>query len=159
MKNRMICLLCLLSSQGIAGAAGNGNRVKPGEFIIDHPTLINLGFEWLIQGDDNRNAAVAVSYRKQGETAWKTGMPLVRLQNERVWQPSVFNLVTPNMFAGSILDLEPGTAYEARFVLTDPAGAPFGVGAAIGTNTVATTSGAPSPRSTPHAARPTRRIA
>ena len=28
----------------------------------------------------------------------------------------------PNMFAGSILDLEPGTEYEARFVLTDPDG-------------------------------------
>ena len=26
------------------------------------------------------------------------------------------------MFAGSILDLEPDTAYEARFVLTDPDG-------------------------------------
>src|SRR5262249_51006561 len=29
---------------------------------------------------------------------------------------------TPNMFAGSIFDLEPGTEYEARFVLSDPDG-------------------------------------
>ena len=43
-------------------------------------------------------------------------MPLLRLQGERVTQPNVFNLVLPNMFAGSILDLEPDTAYEARFV-------------------------------------------
>ena len=49
-------------------------------------------------------------------------MPLVRLQNERVYQANVFNLVSPNMFAGSILDLEPDTAYEARFVLSDPDG-------------------------------------
>ena len=49
-------------------------------------------------------------------------MPLLRLQHERVTQPNVFNLVEPNMFAGSILDLEPDTAYEARFVLTDPDG-------------------------------------
>jgi hypothetical protein len=28
----------------------------------------------------------------------------------------------PNMFAGSIFDLEPGTEYECRFVLTDPDG-------------------------------------
>jgi len=41
---------------------------------------------------------------------------------ERIAQPNVWNLVPPNMFAGSILDLEPGTAYEARFVLTDPDG-------------------------------------
>ena len=31
-------------------------KVEPGEFVIEHPTLINLGFEWLITGDDNRNA-------------------------------------------------------------------------------------------------------
>lgn len=40
--------------------------VSPGELVIDPPTLINLGFEWLIQGDANRNASVAVSYRKVG---------------------------------------------------------------------------------------------
>jgi hypothetical protein len=99
------------------------NKVKPGEFIIDHPTLINLGFEWLIQGDDNRNAQVAVSYRKQGETQWKQGLPLLRLQGERIYQnQGVFDVVSPNMFAGSILDLEPDTAYEARFVMSDPDG-------------------------------------
>src|SRR5882724_3865905 len=106
-----------------AGAAENGNKVKPGEFVIDHPTLINLGFEWLIQGDDNRNAKVEVSYRKQGETSWKQGLPLLRLQGERIYQSQgVFDVVSPNMFAGSILDLEPDTAYEARFVMSDPDG-------------------------------------
>ena len=30
--------------------------------------------------------------------------------------------MSPNMFAGSILDLEPDTAYEARFVMSDPDG-------------------------------------
>jgi hypothetical protein len=28
-----------------AAAAGSDGEVKPGEFIIDHPTLINLGFD------------------------------------------------------------------------------------------------------------------
>ena len=45
-------------------------------------------------------------------------MPLLRLHGEQMYQRNVFNLVVPNMFAGSILDLEPGTAYEARFVMT-----------------------------------------
>ena len=54
-------------------------RVTPGDLVVDPPTLINLGFEWLMQGDDNRNASVDVSYRKVGETAWKKGMPLLRL--------------------------------------------------------------------------------
>jgi len=50
-------------------------------------------------------------------------MPLLRLGGERVYQSEgVFNLKTPNMFAGSILDLEESTLYEARFVLNDPDG-------------------------------------
>lgn len=114
------CVAILLGSAGFAQQPLA--RVTPGELIIDPPTLINLGFEWLIDGDANRNATVEVSYRKSGDTAWKTGMPLLRLQGERVTQPNVFNLLSPNMFAGSILDLDPDTAYEARFVLTDPDG-------------------------------------
>jgi hypothetical protein len=98
-------------------------KVRPGELVIDHPTLINLGFEWVIQGDDNRNASVDVSYRKQGETVWMQGLPLLRLQSERIYQTDgVFNVISPNMFAGSILDLEPDTAYEARFTMSDPDG-------------------------------------
>ena len=104
------------------GAAPDDLRVTPGEFVVEHPTLINLGFEWHIDGDANRNARVEVSFRKQGETAWRTGMPLLRLHGEQVYWRNIFNLVVPNMFAGSILDLEPDTAYEARFVLADPDG-------------------------------------
>ena len=103
-------------------AADGDTRVTPGEFVVEHATLINLGFEWHIDGDANRNAGVDVSFRKQGDTAWRKAMPLARLHGEQVYQRNVFNLVTPNMFAGSILDLDPGTAYEARFVLTDPDG-------------------------------------
>src|SRR5579863_4411777 len=116
-------LLGLLHFRGSASAAETANKVRPGEFIVDHPTLINLGSEWLIQGDDNRNAQVAVSYRKAGDTQWKQGLPLLRLQGERIYQnQGVFDVVSPNMFAGSILDLEPDTAYEARFAMSDPDG-------------------------------------
>ena len=63
------------------------------------------------------------SIRKKGETEWRKGLPLARLQNERTYAPeAVFDLVSPNMFAGSILDLDPGTTYEARFVISDPDG-------------------------------------
>ena len=142
MKNRKMWTMIgvgtifLLNFRNGAGAAENVNKVKPGEFIIDHPTLINLGFEWLIQGDDNRNAQVAVSYRKQGETQWRQALPLLRLQGERIYQnQGVFDVVSPNMFAGSILDLEPDTAYEARFVMSDPDGV---MGQAVKTVTVRT---------------------
>ena len=116
-------LLAAVASLNTPVAAAPGDlQVTPGELVVEHPTLINLGFEWHIDGDANRNAGVEVSFRKQGETAWRRGMPLVRLHGEQVFQRNVFNLVVPNMFAGSILDLEPGTAYDARFVLTDPDG-------------------------------------
>jgi len=31
--------------------------------FIEPPTLIKLGFEWFVEGDDNRNATVAVLCR------------------------------------------------------------------------------------------------
>ena len=106
----------------VVTAASAGGAVTAGEFIVDPPTLINLGFEWFVQGDDNRNASVDVSYRKQGTTDWKQALPMLRLQGERIKQGDQIDVISPNMFAGSILDLEPNTAYEARFVLRDPDG-------------------------------------
>src|SRR6516164_6377927 len=112
----------LLGRYPTVRAADDSNTVKPGEFIIDHPTLINLGFEWLIDGDNNRNAEVQVSYRKAGDVQWKPAMAMLRLQGERIYQQASWDVVSPNMFAGSILDLEPDTTYEARFILSDPDG-------------------------------------
>jgi len=93
-----------------------------GELVTEPPTLLNLGFEWFIQGDTNRNAAVAVSYRPLGASAWRDAMPLLRLQGERIYAESRVDVIAPNMFAGSVLDLEPDTSYEVRFVLSDPDG-------------------------------------
>ena len=92
------------------------------DFVVEPATLINLGFEWFIDGDDNRNAAVTVSYRRVGETAWQPALPLLRLQGERIAQGKQLDVTSPNMFAGSILDLEPDTEYEARFQASDPDG-------------------------------------
>lgn len=97
------------------------NWVNPGKFVIERPTLICLGFEWQISGDDNRNSTVEVSYRKVGSTDWKQGMPLFRMGGERVFRKDLgLDYVTAEMFAGSILDLEPNTEYEARFEMHDP---------------------------------------
>jgi hypothetical protein len=56
--------------------AASDNGVTPRDFVVDPPTLINLGFEWFIDGDDNRNGAVDVSYRKTGDRDWKRALPL-----------------------------------------------------------------------------------
>jgi hypothetical protein len=104
------------------GSAMSPGSIVPGELVIEPPTLINLGFEWFVQGDANRNATVEVSYRRKGEVAWKPALPLARLNSERIYAESRIDVVTPNMFAGSILDLEPDTMYEARFLMSDPDG-------------------------------------
>ena len=117
-----LALLPVLFCSG-ASAATTVNAVRAGELVIDPPTLINLGFEWLIEGDDNRNARVDVAYRRKGDNDWKPAMPLLRLQHERVFQAEgVFNVEMPNMFAGSILDLQEDTTYEVRLTLSDPDG-------------------------------------
>jgi hypothetical protein len=124
----LICLVLasapLMVAQGppVAPIASSPEMVTPGELLIEPPTLINLGFEWFIQGDTNRNASVQVSFRKAGTSEWKPALPLLRLNGERIYAESRVDVIAPNMFAGSILDLEPDTSYEARFVMSDPEG-------------------------------------
>ena len=99
------------------------NATEAGKFHVEHPTLLNLGFEWPITGDENRNAAVSVEYRPVGEANWKKGMPLVRVGGENVYRRKEnLDYTVPHGFAGSILNLTPGTEYECRFVMTDPDG-------------------------------------
>jgi hypothetical protein len=111
-------------------------------FTVEAPTLLSLGFEWKIVGDDNRNAKVEVTYRKKGEQQWHQALPLMRVQNEQIGvrpasrnpgnAPEItgsaairypaFKYTAANMFSGSILNLEPDTEYECNFVLSDPDG-------------------------------------
>ena len=99
------------------------NATQAGKFTVEHPTLLNLGFEWAISGDANRNATVAVTFRAAGETAWREALPLVRIGGENIYRRREnLDYTVPDGFAGSILNLQPGTAYECRFVLTDPDG-------------------------------------
>jgi hypothetical protein len=114
-----VCLFLALAS----GARAQ-NATVAGKFTVEHPTLLNLGFEWAITGDANRNAAVAVEFRAVGETAWRPALPLLRIGGERVFREREhLDYTVPDGFAGSILNLKPGTEYECRFQLTDPDGA------------------------------------
>ncbi len=98
------------------------NKVQGQKFIVEPPTLENLGFEWHISGDDNRNSTVKVEYRIAGSGKdWKKGMPLLRLGGEHIERAGI-DYTVPHMFAGSILDVSPDTKYEARFTLEDPDG-------------------------------------
>ncbi len=104
-------------------AAQAQNPTQAGKFTVEHPTLQNLGFEWALAGDENRNATVAVQYRPVGESAWRNALPLLRIGGENVYRRREnLDYTVPQGFAGSILNLQPGTEYECQFKLTDPDG-------------------------------------
>ena len=103
--------------------AQSAQSVTAGELVVEPPTLIALGFEWTIEGDDNRNARVAIAYRREGRRAsGATGLPLLRLQNER--RSTRARSTTPRRTCspGSVFDLAENTEYEVRLTLTDPDG-------------------------------------
>ena len=123
----------------LTGHALAANGVKPGTLTVERPTLISEGFDWRIDGDDNRNATVTVKYRKIGEAAWQTGLPFLRTggggETVGIAAPggggegggagpryAAFLYVVPNMLAGSIFQLQPDTNYEAQLALSDPDG-------------------------------------
>ncbi len=74
-----------------------------------------------------------VAYRKKGDQAWKTGLPLLRTggggelsaQCPGSGGPNrypLFKYEVPNMLSGSLLYLTPDTDYEAKLTLSDPDG-------------------------------------
>lgn len=137
----------------VNGAARAEDAVTAGKLTVERPTLLSLGFEWRISGDANRNAKVDVAYRKPGEAAWHQGLPMLRMGGEvvdggrRVKDGGFYyDYVAPDMFAGSILNLEPDTEYECRFTLSDP----DGVGGTTEQTATVRTRKAPAPASDGH---------
>ncbi|NQT93494.1 MAG: phosphodiester glycosidase family protein, partial [Lentisphaerae bacterium] len=109
--------------------AVNSDAIVPGPLRVDNPTIHHLAFRWPVSGDQNVNATVRVSYRKQGQKPWNTALPMLRISKQTTAEGGV----TGDLFAGSVLNLEPATAYEVRFELNDPDG-----GQAVSNVTVAT---------------------
>lgn len=88
-----------------------------GMAVVDRPTLITLGVQLPVTGDDNHNATVGVRYRVSGAPDWKTALPLFRVRPEVVTGWTV-----PEQFAGSIFELAPATAYEIELHAVDADG-------------------------------------
>ena len=114
------CALALV----LAGPAACWSQswTRPDELWVEPPTLNSIGLEWRITGDDNRNATVQVSIEKRatpsGARPCHSFVCSVRRSAAAcrgMGMAEHFNrYVAPNMFAGSILNLEPDTEYEAR---------------------------------------------
>jgi hypothetical protein len=117
-----LCLLLMPTSPTQAQDA-----IQTGAIVVDPPTICCLGFEVpILSGDRNYNAQAHVAYRQQGTTAWRAGLPLLRVRPETTSTedpPSGYGLPFPaEGFAGSIFGLAPDTAYEVRITITDPDG-------------------------------------
>lgn len=123
MAHTMRVALFLLPVLALCQTPPPSNAITPGRFHVEHPTLLNLGFEWQIAGDANRNATVEVRFRPAGTTNWRPALPLLRIGGETVYRArEAMTYTVPHGFAGSILNLEPGTRYECEFTMKDPDG-------------------------------------
>lgn len=100
-------------------AAAKGPAAKAGKLTPEPATLHSLGVRWIVQDDDNGNATVAVAYRAAGEPAWREALPLFRTSRVHL---SPENQPQGTQFAGSVVELRPGTRYEVRLTLADPDG-------------------------------------
>lgn len=94
--------------------------------VLEAPTLHCLGAYWVVRGDGNRNARVAVACRKAGTDAWAEAQPLFRVEKGKHRDDKGRSSVdVPDdawLFAGSVFHLEPGVAYDLKLTLTDPDG-------------------------------------
>lgn len=87
------------------------------ETKLDRPTVISLGVQVLIAGDDDFDATIGLRYRAAGEAGWTEGAPLYRVRGDKVTFIPV-----PPQFAGSAFDLRPATTYELELHAQDPDG-------------------------------------
>gem|GEM_PF-3649898 len=95
--------------------------LHPGTPLLDRPTLMALGVQLPIGGDENRNASVTLRYREVGSATWKDAPALLRVKPETI--PAGEGKAVPEQFAGSIFDLRPGTNYELELHAVDSDGA------------------------------------
>jgi len=58
----------LLLTMALSGSPSNAREAAQadGEPVLEPPTLHCLGAYWLVRGDDDKDAGIAVHYRKAG---------------------------------------------------------------------------------------------
>src|SRR5436190_17598893 len=91
-----ISFVCLLAAGALAAsrfalpapASSAHDATAPlGEPVPEPPTLRSLGVYWIVRGDENRNARIDLAYRVAGQSAWKQGPPLFRVERGAQRQP------------------------------------------------------------------------
>jgi hypothetical protein len=109
------------SQKPAAAAVKLAAASEAGELIPETPTIKCLGMRWLIGGDGNANARVAVAYRELGSEKWNQALDLFRVETAAIREPNR-PPAGQTLFAGSIFDLDEDTEYEVKLSLTDPDG-------------------------------------
>lgn len=104
----------------LSARASAANALTVSDPTLDPPTLVSLGVQMLVSGDDNFNARVTVRYKKSADATWRDGMPLVRVHPEHLQTGA-----PPPQFAGSLFYLQPATRYDIELHATDPDGGDF----------------------------------
>ncbi len=118
--------------------------LHPGTPLLDRPTLMALGVQLPISGDENRDARVTLRYREFGSPGWKEAPALLRVKPETI--PAGEGMTVPEQFAGSIFDLRPATTYELELHAVDADGPVDQI-----LTLTATTRAVPTDPATPHA--------
>ena len=126
MPRVLFVLVSFLATVLASAARAEDASIPVGEPVMERPTLRCLGAYWIIRGDDNRNASIAVEYRKGGQDQWRKAMPLFRVEKgAHVAEQYGSALRVPAdgwLFAGSVVMLDPDPVYEMRLTLLDPDG-------------------------------------
>jgi hypothetical protein len=101
---RLALVLSALVALGLTepALAQDGSTAGPAEV---HANIHAAGVRVAVQGDEDRDARVELELREPAE-AWRPAHPLQRTAG--------------GLFVGSLFDLEPDAAYEARLTLRDP---------------------------------------
>lgn len=116
--------LTLLLGLAAAPAAAQ-NASSPGAIEL-YPTLEAIGVRLAYAGDADGDARARLEWRVAGTATWTPGVAMTRITGSR--------------WAGSVLWLAPGTAYEVRALIDDPDGG----GSAAASATTRTVPPAPS---------------
>ncbi|KPK99342.1 MAG: hypothetical protein AMK75_06645 [Planctomycetes bacterium SM23_65] len=97
-----------------------GQEIPADGISFDPPTLHCIGVRWFVKEAEHPEAKLDVSYRRKDGIAWKSAMPLRWVETAALQERKPPE--GTSLYAGSIFNLTPDTAYDVRLKLRDKTG-------------------------------------
>ncbi|WBX75663.1 T9SS type A sorting domain-containing protein [Tenacibaculum ovolyticum] len=113
-----IKLITVTGLMFVIGTVFSQNKITPKDIRLD-ATYEHISVLWEINDDNNHNSNLEIAYRVLGTATYLQGAKTLRAYPEMKVNNTSLN---KNYLAGSVLFLEPGTAYELKLSITDPDG-------------------------------------